>query len=108
MALYAVIGLDHPPHSMSRREASRQAHRTYVLDNREAIRFVGVMLDDDNNQCGSFYLFEADNEQVIREWLREEPFFQTEVYERVVVRRFMLGHNALALQPWGGAAKPQS
>ena len=65
-----------------------------------------MLLDDDNNQCGSFYLFEADSEQSIREWLAKEPFYQTGVYAQVVIRRFYLGFNGLAPQPWPVPAPP--
>ena len=54
MPLFAAIGLDHPPHSMDKRDVNRDGHRAYVWDNDAPIRFVGVMLDDDDNQCGSF------------------------------------------------------
>jgi uncharacterized protein YciI len=100
MALYAVIGLDHPPHSMPKRDAVRAAHRTYVLEHDQAISLAGVLLGEENNQCGSLYLFEADSEQSIRDWLAKEPFYQSGVYAQVVIRRFYLGLNKLTSQSW--------
>lgn len=100
MALFAVIGLDHPPHSMERRLANRDAHREYVPSNDGQIAFVGVMLDDADNQCGSFYVFEAETEEEVREWLAKEPFVRADVYGQLIVRRFMLGLNRLPEQDW--------
>jgi uncharacterized protein YciI len=100
MGLYAVIGLDHPPHSMPKRDAVRAAHRTYVLQNDRAISLAGVLLGDEDNQCGSLYLFEADSEQSIRDWLAKEPFYQTGVYAQVIIRRVYLGLNRLTPQLW--------
>jgi uncharacterized protein YciI len=100
MALYAVIGLDHPPHSMPKRDASRSEHRVYLREHDQTISLAGVMLDDDNHQCGSLYLFEADSEQSIRDWLQEEPFHRTGVYSQVVIRRFHVVFNDLAARSW--------
>jgi len=100
MALYAVIGLDHPPHAMDKRNAVRSEHRRFVTGNDAPIVLVGPMLDDDNNQCGSFYIFEADSEQEVRDWLAEEPFTRTGVYKDLIVRRFELGMNRLHPHDW--------
>ena len=100
MPLFAVIGLDYPPHAMERRDAVRDAHRAYVLGNDEPIAFVGVCLDDDDNQCASLYVFEAESEQQVRDWLAEEPFVREGVYEQIIVRRFMPGLNRLPQQDW--------
>lgn len=104
MPLFAVIGLDHPPHAMARRDAVRSAHRAYVVENDQQIAFVGVMLDEADNQCGSFYIFEADSEEAVRAWLAAEPFVAGDVYADVIVRRIMTGVNRLPAQDWG--AKP--
>ena len=100
MPLYAVIGLDHPPHAMDRRDAARGPHREYVVANDAPIAFVGVMTDDDGNQCGSFYVFEAESEQQVRDWLAAEPFVAGGVYRDVIVRNFMVGVNRLPQQDW--------
>jgi uncharacterized protein YciI len=99
MPQFAVIGLDHPPHGMKKRDAVRTAHRAYVKNNAAPIAFVGPMLDADGNQTGSLYIFEATDEQEIRDWLKDEPFFQTGVYERVIIQRFFLGYSRLQ-QDW--------
>jgi len=100
MPLYAVIGLDHVPHAMPLRDASRTAHREYVLAHDEPIQQVAVMLDDDDNQCGSMYFFEAESEQAVRDWLAKEPFVATGVYADVIVRRVMLGMSRITPSDW--------
>lgn len=100
MPLFAVLGLDHPPHAMDRRDAARDAHRAYVVENDADIAFVGVCLDDDRNQCASLYLFEAESEEQVRSWLDKEPFVKGGVYGQLIVRRFMLGVNRLPQQDW--------
>ena len=104
MPLFAAIGLDHPPHSMEKRDTNRDAHRAYVWDNDAPIRFVGVLLDDEDNQCGSLYIFEAESADEVRAWLNREPFVQDGVYKDIVVRRFMTGKNLIPVQDWPARA----
>lgn len=104
MSLFAVIGLDHPPHAMDRRDAVRAGHRSYVIENDAPIAFVGVMTDNDGNQCGSLYIFEAKNEQQVRDWLADEPFVKTGVYANLIVRNFQMGVNRLPAQDWPARA----
>jgi uncharacterized protein YciI len=101
MPLFAVIGLDHPPHDMARRQASQMDHRRYVLTHDEPIALTGAMLDEAGSQCGSFYLFEAESEQQVRDWFEQEPFFKAGIYKDFVVRRFLLGRTLLPIQDWG-------
>lgn len=100
MPLFAAIGLDHPPHSMEKRLAFRTEHRAYVVGNDRDIVLASPLLDGEGNQNGSFYLFEAESEQQVRDWLADEPFFQADVYQDVIIRRFVPGKNSLPLQDW--------
>ena len=104
MPLFAAIGLDHPPHSMDKRLAARTEHRSYVLANEGDIALVGVLLDDEQNQCGSLFIFEAENEQQVRDWFAREPFFEAGVYRELVVRRIELAKNRIAERGWGAPA----
>lgn len=103
MPLYAAICLDHPPHSGAKRDEFRTPHRSYVRANDASIRLVGPLLDEDGNQCASFYLFEADAAQDVRDWLAAEPFVQGGVYRDVIVQEFFLGKNDLPVQDWPDA-----
>src|SRR4051812_40038743 len=100
MPLFVVVGLDHPPHSMERRDAVRTPHRAYVKENDSQIRLAGAMLTQDDRQCGSLYLFEAEDEAQVRDWLAKEPFVNGEVYRDIVIRRLHLAHNLLAPINW--------
>ena len=104
MPLFVVIGLDHPPNSMALRDAARAEHRAYVLENDAAVRQAGAFLDEAGGQCGSFYLFEADDEQQVRAWLQAEPFVRAGVYAEVIVRRYLPGLSRLAPQDWPARA----
>jgi uncharacterized protein YciI len=86
MPFYRVVGFDTQPHRSERREAIRPEHRAYVLANLGGIRLAGAMLDDMRDQCGSFYLLEAESEDAVRDWLRREPFVEAGVYETLAVR----------------------
>lgn len=100
MPFFAVIGLDDPAHSAERRLAGQHEHRAYVPTNDADIAMVGALLGDDGAPCASFYLFEAESEQAVRDWLAREPYVQGGVYERLEVRPFLLGKNRLPVQDW--------
>jgi len=100
MPLFAVVGLDDPSHSAERRLEHRDAHRAYVVTNDAPIAFVGPMIGEDGLPCGSFYVFQAENETAVREWLSQEPYVRAEVYASLVVRPFELGMNRLQPQDW--------
>jgi uncharacterized protein YciI len=85
---------------MDRRDAARAEHRRYVVENDERIVFVGACVDDGDNQCASFYVFDADSEQQVRDWLSQEPFVRGDVYGELIVRRFLMGVNRLDVQDW--------
>lgn len=95
MTYFAVTAMDHPPHAMALRDNVRQAHREYVIANAAPVKFVGPFLDQDKNQVGSFYIFESEDEQTVREWLEAEPFVKAGVYASIDIRLFQLGKNQL-------------
>ena len=104
MPLYAVIGFDHPPHNMALRERVRPAHRAFVLENDQLIRFATAMLDGEGNQKGSIYFFEADNAETVKEWLAIEPFCKAGVYKDIHIVEISPALNRLALMGWPHSA----
>lgn len=102
MPLFVVIAIDPEPHNMARRNQLRPAHRQFVTANDEWIRFAAAMTDDEGNQNGSLYVFEATSEQDIRRWMAEEPFFSGNVYHQIRVERLCPSLNRLPLQDWPG------
>lgn len=102
MPLYAAICHDHPPHAMTLRDKARAAHRAYVLNNQAMIRCAGAMRDGAGNQSGTIYVFEAPDEQAIRDWFAAEPFFREGVYESVRIVLWAPAFNTLEQCGWPG------
>ena len=100
MALYAVMGFDHPPHAMALRDKVRAEHRAYVLANAAPIRCAGAMRDAAGNQCRSLFVFEAAGEQDVRDWFAREPFFIAGVYESLRIALWSPAYNDLASCDW--------
>jgi len=102
MPLFAAMLFDHPRHAPALRAEHRAPHRAHVRANDAPIRLVGPFLDGDGEQCGSFYLLEAEDEAEVRAWLAAEPYVAAGVYGEMIVRRFDTGMNRLTLQDWPG------
>lgn len=97
MPYFSVIGIDHPQ-GLALRDSVRQQHRRYVADNQAPITFVGPFLNDAGEQCGSFYIFELEDQAAVEQWLEQEPFVQAGVYTSLTIHRFQLGKNQLPLR----------
>jgi len=100
MPLYAVIGFDHPPHSMPLRDKFRAEHRAFALENDQRTRLAGAMFDAEGNQCGTLKIFEAESAEQVWELYRKEPFYQNNVYREFHVVEWRLALNRL--EPTGG------
>jgi uncharacterized protein YciI len=105
MPLFMVVGLDHPPHSMALREKLRDAHRGYVLERTDPIRFAGATVDAEGNQSGSLYVFEADRIETVRAWFAAEPFAAGGVYASLEIRPLRLAYNQFDKVAWPGTRK---
>jgi uncharacterized protein len=102
MPLYAVIGFDHPPRSMTLREKFRAEHRTYVQTHDEATRMAGAFYDNQGNQCGTLMIFEANSAEDVWDWYRREPFYKNNVYKEFNVVEWRLAFNQLERTGWVG------
>jgi len=100
MPLYAVIGFDHPPHSMELRDMNRQEHRAYELANDQGTRLAGALYDANGNQCGTLKIVEADNAAEVWDWYGREPFFNHDVYQTLHVIEWRLALNRLQQMEW--------
>jgi uncharacterized protein YciI len=100
MPFYAVVGFDHPPHSMPLRDRTRPAHRAFVLKNDQMIRFATAMLDADGNQKGSIYVFEADDISAVRAWTADEPFCRAGVYRDLQIVEIDPALNRFPIIQW--------
>ena len=100
MTLYAVIGHDHPPHSMPLRDSVRPEHRAYVRTNDQAIVLASALNDAEGNQCGSLFLIEADSPEEIRAWFAKEPFYANGVYADFKIIECRVAVNRLDKNEW--------
>ena len=100
MPMFAVIGFDHPPHSMPLRDKVRPEHRAYVKGNDQQLRLASVMLDAQGNQKGTILYFEADDIDQVRSWTTAEPFFQTGVYKDLHIVEVRTAFNKIPLMGW--------
>jgi uncharacterized protein YciI len=100
MPLYALIGFDHPPHSMPLRDEFRAEHRSFALENDQGTRLTGAMFDAQGNQCGTLTICEAASAQQVRELYRMEPFYRNNVYKEFHVIEWLPALNRF--EPTGG------
>ncbi len=100
MPLYAVIGYDHPPHSMALRDRVRTEHREYYYQNDDPIRFAGALYDEEGNQKGSLLVFEAESPKQVQAWFAEEPFYANGVYKDFHIIEFGQALNRLEPSEW--------
>lgn len=89
MPIYAVFALD-VPGGVAIRAANKPEHAAYFSRDVSALRLAGALVDDDDAQCGSLYLIDAQNPEEIRAWLKTEPYCREGVYEQLVIRRITL------------------
>ena len=104
MTHFAVIGFDHPPHSMKLRDSVRAEHRRYVLENDVRIMMTGAMTDSAGNQCGTIYVFDVAREQDVWDWLGNEPFYLAGVYDSMRVVAWTPALNRFDRIDWPAAA----
>jgi uncharacterized protein YciI len=100
MPLYAVIGFDHPRHSMPLRHQFRAEHRAFAVANEQGMRLAGAMFDAQGNQCGTLMIFEAASADRVWQLYRMEPFYRNNVYKEFHVVEWHLALNRL--EPTGG------
>jgi uncharacterized protein YciI len=100
MPYYAVIGFDPTPHNMPARDRHRPEHRGYVLDSDEMIRIAAAMLDGQGNQCGSIYIFEAENEAQVASWVSREPFCANGIYRELRIVQVAIALSRLPPIAW--------
>ena len=100
MPYFAVIGFDHPPHSMDLREKFRLEHRAFSQGKSDVTRLAGALYDAQGNQCGTLKIFEADDAQQVRDWYRDDPFLNNGVYKDFQVIEWRLAFNKFEPTDW--------
>lgn len=100
MPYFAVIGFDHPPHSMALREKLRSEHRAFSQGKSDVTRLAGALYDAEGNQCGTLKIFEAESAQQVRDWYKNEPFLNNGVYKDFHVIEWRLAFNQFEPTGW--------
>jgi uncharacterized protein YciI len=99
--MFAVMGIDYPPHSMGLRDSVRSEHRDYYLQHDGgAIQFAGALYDDEGNQKGSLIIFEAESAEQVKAWFADEPFFKSGVYKDFHIIEWRQALNRLERTEW--------
>lgn len=89
MTLFAVYRLDRKDGKASEiRERTRPAHRTYMQQFQGRVRCGGPLLDEAGEGCGGFMLIEAEDEAEVRDILRNDPFEQEALSDRIEIHAF--------------------
>lgn len=105
MPLYLVMGRDREPGVPEKRGAFRPVHQAYITANQSQIAMIGALVDDAGQSCGSFYIFEAESEQAVRDWLKGEPYVQNGVYHEMTVEPILVGKNTLPPRQFAAGRK---
>ena len=101
LSYFVFLGVDNFPHSRMHREALRADHKEYVAPRRQPLALAGRISNEENEQCGSFNIFEAANERAVEEWRKEEPYFKSGlVYKDVIIARAEVYFNRLQSRAW--------
>jgi len=83
--LFMVAAFDKPG-MLETRLKVRPEHLTYLQSFGARIKMGGAMLNDDDKPLGSLLIIEADDRASLDALLRDDPYSQAGVFERVDVR----------------------
>jgi len=91
MALFVISFLDKPD-SLPLRLANRDEHLAYMAAS-GMVRLGGPYLDDDGNPKGSLVIVEAESEEAVRAFMKDEPYNKAGLIPEFEVRawRFTAG-----------------
>jgi uncharacterized protein YciI len=82
-----VIHCIDKPDSAALRQATREAHLSYVRDT-EVVRFRagGPFLSPEGAMVGSMLIVESDDPERVKQFVAEDPYGKAGLFERVDVR----------------------
>ena len=102
-SLYAVLAFDHHPHSgigEPELDLLGRDHLDYIKQNDRMIRLAMGILNENNEHCGTLYLFEAEHIEQVRDWTRHEPFCSQNLYKEIRIFPVKVAFNGLPPMPW--------
>ena len=77
------------PNSLNERMKIIEEHRAYLSTNPIKILISGPLTDKEGNMNGSFFMVEADNEEEIKVFQRNDPIFKANIWDEIIISPFM-------------------
>ena len=83
-----VILCKDKPNSLNERMKIIDEHRAYLSTNPIKTLISGPLTDKEGNMSGSFFMVEADNEEEIRVFQRNDPIFKANIWDKITISPF--------------------
>ena len=83
-----VILCKDKPNSLNERMKVIDEHRAYLSTNPIKTLISGPLTDKKGNMNGSFFMVEADNEEEIRVFQRNDPIFKANIWDEIIISVF--------------------
>ena len=83
-----VILCKDKPNSLNERMKVIGEHRAYLSTNPIITLISGPLTDKEGNMNGSFFMVEADNEEKIRVFQRNDPIFKANIWDEIIISPF--------------------
>lgn len=90
---FAVIAHDRPG-TTELRTRLRPEHRAWLRNPGEhpvVVRLGGPLLDADGAMNGTLLVVEAEGEQAVQDFFRDDPYVRHQLFERVQVQQWLWG-----------------
>jgi uncharacterized protein YciI len=85
---YAIVTFDKPDHGRLRASV-RERHVAYLKANVERLLAAGAMTaDDGSGGTGGIILVDTDDRREAEQFIADDPFTQTGLFEKVIVTRW--------------------
>jgi uncharacterized protein len=86
---YIVYCLDHDG-MVDKRLEHYDAHKAYLATSPVKTLISGPLVADDNQtMIGSFFLYESDSIEEVRQFARQDPFNKSGIWKTVEIRPFL-------------------
>ena len=83
-----VILCKDKPNSLNERMKIIDEHRAYLSKNPIKTLISGPLTDNEGNMNGSFFMVEADSEEEIRVFQRNDPIFKANIWNEITISPF--------------------
>ena len=83
-----VILCKDKPNSLNERIKIIHEHRVYLSTNPIKTLISGPLTDNEGNMNGSFFMVEADSEEEIKVFQRNDPIFKANIWDEITISPF--------------------